>query len=159
MLHDSDSDKPDNLQFHSAPYYPSKSMIIPLFSTNQLLGSTAKKRLRRRSGRSQKLTAIDSTREHFRRDLDRQSGSAGSQLGPENRTQTSPGSSSSYEWVGAPNYSNVSWFSVSITAYGKQMQAIPFGYGGGPTTVIPADQPFSGRESGGGTRSEVYGNS
>jgi len=133
-------------------------MIIPLFSTNQLLGSPMKKRLRRRSGRSQ-LTAIDSSREHFGRYVDSRSSSVDSQLGPENRTQTSPGSSSSYEWVGAPNYSNISWFSVSITAYGKQMQAIPFGYGGGPMTVIPADQPFSGRETGGGTRAEVYGNS
>ena len=117
-----------------------------------------RKRLRPRSGRLQ-LTAIDSNREHFGRDVDSRSGSVDSQLGPEYCTQTSPGSSSSYEWVGAPNYSNVSWVSVSITAYGKQMQAIPFGYGGGPMTVIPEGQPFSGRESGGGTRAEVYGNS
>lgn len=119
-------------------------MLIPLFSTNQLPESTVKKRLRRRSRRSQ-LSAIGSDRKHLGRDLDRQSGS-----------------SSNYElreWVGAPNYSNVSWLSVSITAYGKQMEAVPFGYGGGPITVIPPDQPFAGRQSGGGTRAEVYGNS
>lgn len=116
-------------------------MVIPLFSTNQLV---VKKKLRRRNGRSQ-LTAIGSNREHFGRDVDRQSGS-----------------SSNYEsriWVGAPSFSNVSWLSVSVMAYGIRMEAIPFGYGGGPITVIPADQPFSGRESGGGTRAEVYGNS
>jgi hypothetical protein len=117
-----------------------------------------RKRLRRRS----QLTAINSNREHLGRDVDGQPGSADCQLDPESRTQTSPGSSSSYEsspWLGAPNFNNISWLSVSITAYGKQMEAIPFGYGGGPTTLIPADQPFAGRESGGGTRAEVYGNS
>ncbi|KIK00394.1 hypothetical protein K443DRAFT_679196 [Laccaria amethystina LaAM-08-1] len=116
-------------------------MVIPLFSTNRLGGSAVRKRLRRRS----QLTAINSNREHLGRDVDGQ-----------------PGSSSSYEsspWLGAPNFNNISWLSVSITAYGKQMEAIPFGYGGGPTTLIPADQPFAGRESGGGTRAEVYGNS
>ena len=74
MLHDGDSDKPENFQFRSTPYYISKAMIIPLFSTSRLGGSAVKKRLRRRSGRSQ-LTAIGSAKEHFGRDVDRQSGS------------------------------------------------------------------------------------
>ena len=49
-------------------------MLIPLFSTSRLGGSVVKKRLRRRSGTSQ-LTAIGSDKEHFGRDVDRQSGS------------------------------------------------------------------------------------
>jgi hypothetical protein len=48
---------------------------------------------------------------------------------------------------------------IPIISGGKPIQAIPFGSGGGSKYIIPAQQPFSGREVGGGTRSQVYGTS
>ncbi|GLB42472.1 hypothetical protein LshimejAT787_1104870 [Lyophyllum shimeji] len=49
--------------------------------------------------------------------------------------------------------------SFSINSGGKGLKASPSGAGGGPKTVIPAGQPFAGREVGGGSRSQVYGSS
>ncbi|RDB27002.1 hypothetical protein Hypma_005070 [Hypsizygus marmoreus] len=49
--------------------------------------------------------------------------------------------------------------SVPLTSGGKSLAASPYGFGGGPKSVIPASLPFGGRTVGGGTRNEVYGTS
>ncbi|GLB42473.1 hypothetical protein LshimejAT787_1104880 [Lyophyllum shimeji] len=46
---------------------------------------------------------------------------------------------------------------ASVNAGGTTKQATSYGSGGGRPTTIPAGQPFAGRESGGGTRNQVYG--
>ncbi|KAF8223830.1 hypothetical protein L208DRAFT_1411358 [Tricholoma matsutake] len=48
---------------------------------------------------------------------------------------------------------------IPITSGGNFIQARPFGSGGGERYTIPPQQPFTGREAGGGTRSQVYGTS
>ncbi|KAG5652591.1 hypothetical protein H0H81_004422 [Sphagnurus paluster] len=47
--------------------------------------------------------------------------------------------------------------STPISSGGTSRSATPYGAGGGKAAPIPAGQPFAGRESGGGTRSQVYG--
>ncbi|KAG7099798.1 hypothetical protein E1B28_001610 [Marasmius oreades] len=49
--------------------------------------------------------------------------------------------------------------SSPISTGGTPRSATPFGAGGGPVTKIPSGQLFSGRDVGGGTRSQVYGTS
>ncbi|KAG5350714.1 hypothetical protein C0989_009581 [Termitomyces sp. Mn162] len=49
--------------------------------------------------------------------------------------------------------------STSISADGTTKTATDFGVGGGKSSPIPTGQLFAGRESGGGTRAEVYGTS
>lgn len=48
--------------------------------------------------------------------------------------------------------------SAPISSAGTSKSATSFGPGGGKSTTIQAGQPFAGRDSGGGTRSQVYGN-
>ncbi|KAG5642350.1 hypothetical protein DXG03_002974 [Asterophora parasitica] len=48
--------------------------------------------------------------------------------------------------------------STPISAGGTSRSATPYGFGGGRPSTIPAGQPFAGRESGGGTRNQIYGN-
>ncbi|KAG6872525.1 hypothetical protein C0995_009099 [Termitomyces sp. Mi166 len=49
--------------------------------------------------------------------------------------------------------------STSISVSGTTKTATPFGLGGGKFSPILAGQLFAGRDSGGGTRAEVYGTS
>ncbi|KAG6872527.1 hypothetical protein C0995_009101 [Termitomyces sp. Mi166 len=49
--------------------------------------------------------------------------------------------------------------STSISVGGTTKTATAFGTGGGKSAPIPAGQPFAGRDSGGGTRAEIYGTS
>ncbi|KAG5337588.1 hypothetical protein C0989_009236 [Termitomyces sp. Mn162] len=49
--------------------------------------------------------------------------------------------------------------SPSIKLGGKTLETSPSSAGGGAKSVIPAGQPFSGREFGGGMRAQVYGSS
>ncbi|KAG6907620.1 hypothetical protein DXG01_008197 [Tephrocybe rancida] len=46
-----------------------------------------------------------------------------------------------------------------ITSGGKTMKTTSSGTGGSTKSVIPANQPFAGREVGGGTRNQIYGTS
>ncbi|KDR73593.1 hypothetical protein GALMADRAFT_280747 [Galerina marginata CBS 339.88] len=49
--------------------------------------------------------------------------------------------------------------SSPISSSGSSKSATSYGSGGGKATTIPSGQLFAGRESGGGTRSQVFGNS
>lgn len=60
---------------------------------------------------------------------------------------------------GSPNLSGASRSPVPINSAGQSFKATPFGNGGGAKSTIPLHQPFSGRQVGGGTRSQVYGTS
>jgi hypothetical protein len=48
--------------------------------------------------------------------------------------------------------------SSPISSSGSSKSATSYGAGGGKVTTIPSGQLFAGRTSGGGTRSEVFGN-
>ncbi|KIM48790.1 hypothetical protein M413DRAFT_86133 [Hebeloma cylindrosporum] len=48
--------------------------------------------------------------------------------------------------------------SSPISSSGSSKSATSYGSGGGKASTIPSGQLFAGRTSGGGTRSEVYGN-
>ncbi|KAF9461733.1 hypothetical protein BDZ94DRAFT_1310362 [Collybia nuda] len=60
---------------------------------------------------------------------------------------------------GSANFAGAGRTSIPLTSGGQSIKATPFGNGGGSKTTIPPQQPFSGREVGGGTRSQVYGTS
>ncbi|KAG6844503.1 hypothetical protein H0H87_006389, partial [Tephrocybe sp. NHM501043] len=49
--------------------------------------------------------------------------------------------------------------SLAISSGGKSFKTSSTSSGGGAKSVIPSNQPFAGREVGGGTRAQVYGTS
>lgn len=60
---------------------------------------------------------------------------------------------------GSPNLSTVPHTSMPIITGGQTLKAGAFNNGGGPVHLIGPQLPFAGRMAGGGTRSQVYGNS
>ncbi|KAF8843874.1 hypothetical protein BDN67DRAFT_963724 [Paxillus ammoniavirescens] len=67
-------------------------------------------------------------------------------------SSTTNGGSSGTKSSGKPNSDPL----PASTVNGKK-SATAYGYGGGPSTTIPAGQFFSGRTAGGGTRLQVFG--
>ncbi|KAG6849345.1 hypothetical protein H0H93_009265 [Arthromyces matolae] len=87
--------------------------------------------------------------------LYRRKGGGGAKGGSEGGTSSSSSKSSSSS--SESSSSSTGHSTISVT--GTSSKATPYGVGGGKSTTIAAGQLFAGRESGGGTRAQVYGTS